>query len=53
MAARKVATRMELNGARVDLEYSQKKFDELTAYGESVRQWGFDTYGKSITSNIQ
>jgi DNA polymerase-1 len=53
MAARKIATRMELNGARVDLDYSQKKFDELTQYGESVRQWGFDTYGKSITSNIQ
>lgn len=53
MATRKIVTRMELNGARVDLEYSKKKFDELNAYGESVRQWGFDTYGTSITSNIQ
>jgi DNA polymerase-1 len=53
MATRKIATRMELNGARVDLDYSQKKFDELTAYGESVRKWGFETYGGSITSNIQ
>jgi len=53
MATRKIATRMELNGARVDLDYSQKKFDELTAYGESVRKWGFETYGASITSNIQ
>ena len=53
MATRKIATRMELNGARVDLDYSQKKFDELTSYGESVRKWGFDTYGGSITSNIQ
>jgi DNA polymerase-1 len=53
MATRKIATRMELNGARVDLEYSKKKFDELTSYGESVRKWGFDTYGGSITSNIQ
>ena len=53
MATRKIVTRMELNGARVDLDYSQKKFDELNAYGESVRQWGFDTYGTSITSNIQ
>jgi DNA polymerase-1 len=53
MATRKIATRMELNGARIDLDYSQKKFDELTAYGESVRKWGQDTYGMSITSNIQ
>jgi DNA polymerase-1 len=53
MAARKIVTRMELNGVRVDLDYSQKKFDELTQYGESVRQWGQDTYGVSITSNIQ
>ena len=53
MATRKIATRMELNGARVDLDYSQKKFDELNQYGESVRKWGQDTYGMSITSNIQ
>jgi DNA polymerase-1 len=53
MATRKIATRMELNGARVDLDYSQKKFDELNEYGERVRKWGLDTYGMSITSNIQ
>jgi DNA polymerase-1 len=53
MAARKIVTRMEINGARVDLDYSQKKFDELNEYGERVRDWGFKTYGKSITSNIQ
>jgi len=53
MATRKIVTRMELNGARIDLDYSQKKFDELTQYGESVKQWGKDSYGVSITSNIQ
>jgi DNA polymerase-1 len=53
MATRKIVTRMELNGARVDLDYSKKKFDELTAYGESVKSWGKDNYGVSITSNIQ
>jgi DNA polymerase-1 len=53
MATRKIATRMELNGARVDLDYSQKKFDELNQYGERVRKWGQETYGMSITSNIQ
>jgi DNA polymerase I-like protein with 3'-5' exonuclease and polymerase domains len=37
MATRKISTRMEINGARVDLEYSQKKLDELTSYTENVK----------------
>lgn len=53
MATRKIVTRMELNGARIDLDYSKKKFDELNQYGERVRDWGLKTYGGSITSNIQ
>lgn len=54
MATRKIVTRMELNGARVDLDYSKKKFDELTSYAESVKVWAQQTYGGvSITSNQQ
>lgn len=54
MATRKIVTRMEINGARVDLDYSQKKFDELNNYGESVKDWAKATYGGlQITSNIQ
>jgi DNA polymerase-1 len=54
MAARKIVTRMEINGARIDLDYSRKKFDELTSYAESVKDWAKKTYnGVSITSNIQ
>lgn len=54
MAARKIVTRMEINGARVDLEYSKKKFDELNAYSESVKTWAKQTYnGTSISSNVQ
>jgi DNA polymerase-1 len=54
MAARKIVTRMEINGARVDLEYSKRKFDELIQYTESVKEWAKKTYsGTSITSNIQ
>ena len=54
MAARKIVTRMEINGARIDLDYSKKKFDELTSYAESVKTWAAQTYnGVSITSNIQ
>ncbi len=53
MATRKIVTRMELNGARIDLDYSQKKYDELQEYGERIREWGKTRYGMSITSNIQ
>lgn len=54
MATRRIVTRMEINGARVDLDYSKKKFDELTDYAESVKAWAKQTYnGTSITSNIQ
>jgi DNA polymerase-1 len=54
MQTRKIVTRMEINGARVDLDYSQKKLDELTQYTEGVKQWAKDTYnGTSITSNVQ
>ncbi len=53
MATRRIVTQMELNGARVDLEYSQKKLDELTAYTEGVKSWAKEAYGTSITSNIQ
>jgi DNA polymerase-1 len=54
MAARKIVTRMEINGARVDLEYSKKKYDELTAYTATVKEWAKGKYGgTSITSNQQ
>jgi DNA polymerase-1 len=54
MATRKIVTRMELNGARIDLNYSKKKFDELIQYSDSVKNWASSTYnGVSITSNIQ
>lgn len=54
MATRKIVTRMEINGARVDLEYSKQKFDELTAYTDSVKTWAKQKYGGiSITSNVQ
>ena len=53
MAARKVATRMEINGARVDLKYSQKKYDELIKFTEEAKLWAYNKYNTSITSNIQ
>ena len=54
MATRRIVTRMEINGARVDLDYSKKKFDELTEYAGSVKTWAKEKYnGVSIGSNIQ
>ena len=54
MATRRIVTRMEINGARVDLDYSKKKFDELNNYAETVKSWAKQTYnGTSITSNQQ
>ena len=42
---------MELNGARLDLEYSQKKYQELIDYTEQVKEWSQKTYGLPIGSN--
>ena len=54
MAARRIVTRMEINGARIDLDYSRRKYDELTQYSESVKTWARQTYnGVSISSNMQ
>ena len=54
MATRRIVTRMEINGARIDLDYSRRKYDELTAYSESVKTWAKQTYnGASISSNMQ
>ena len=54
MNVRRIATRMELNGARVDVEYSKTKFNELTDYSEQVKDWAKKAYDNvSITSNLQ
>jgi DNA polymerase-1 len=53
MNTRRIVTRMELNGARVDLEYSKKKYDELMNYTEQVKLWTYNTYNASVTSNVQ
>lgn len=54
MAARRIVTRMEINGAKIDLDYSRRKYDELTEYSESVKTWAKQTYnGVSISSNMQ
>lgn len=51
MNTRRIVTQMELNGARLDLDYSQKKYDELIDYTEQVKKWSLDTYNLPIGSN--
>ncbi len=54
MNTRRIVTRMELNGARLDLDYSKRKYDELVQYTEQVKDWAKANYnGLSITSNAQ
>lgn len=53
MATRKIATRMEINGARVDLDYSKDKYEELIDYTERTKLWFYNTYSSSMTSNQQ
>ena len=53
MNTRRIVTRMEINGARLDLDYSQKKYDELVQYTDKVKDWVKNTYNASVTSNTQ
>lgn len=51
MNTRRIVTTMELNGARLDLDYSQKKYQELIDYTDQVRDWAKKTYDLPIGSN--
>jgi DNA polymerase-1 len=53
MNTRRITTKMELNGARLDLDYSKKKYDELISYTEQVSAWAKQGYDLSIGSNPQ
>lgn len=53
MAVRRICTNMEMDGMRVDVEYSKQKFDELSAYVENSKKWAQETFGFSIGSNVQ
>lgn len=54
MNTRRIVTRMELNGARIDLDYSQRKYDELVSYTDQVKEWAKTSYnGLQIGSNQQ
>lgn len=51
MSVRRVCTDMEMTGMRVDLEYSQKRFDELKLEVEKSKAWALENWGIPIGSN--
>lgn len=53
MSVRRICTNMEMSGMRVDVEYSQKKYDELTNYVDSSKEWAKDVFDFSIGSSVQ
>jgi DNA polymerase-1 len=50
MAVRRICTDMEMTGMRVDLEYSQKRYDELREQVIKSKEWALDNWGVPIGS---
>lgn len=53
MGVRRVCTQMELNGARIDIPYSEEKISELHDASERIKAWGQDAYSVNIGSTRQ
>lgn len=53
MNARRICTQMEINGARVDLDYSQQKYDQLAHYVDEVKGYIKGKYGVLASSPAQ
>ena len=53
MAVRRVCGQMEENGSPVDLDYCQKKYNELNDYAEQMKEWGKRVLKTSLSSNVQ
>jgi DNA polymerase-1 len=53
MSNRRICTQMEINGARVDLEYSAQKFQQLMDYEEQAKTMAMQRYGYNIGSPSQ
>jgi DNA polymerase-1 len=51
MATARILSEMERRGARIDLEYTERKRGELEEYCESCRTWVLDNHGVHIGSN--
>ena len=53
MAARRVVSKMEDNGSRIDIEYCEQKLKELTDNVDQAKAWAKENWGISIGSAQQ
>lgn len=53
MAARRVVSKMEDNGSRIDIAYCERKYDELERFVEQSKAWAKENWGISIGSAQQ
>lgn len=53
MGAARILSEMERRGARIDLEYTQRKRQELEEYCEQCRTWVLENHGVHIGSNAK
>lgn len=53
MAARRVISQMEDNGARIDVEYCERKLTEMTQLVDQSQAWAKENWGISIGSSVQ
>jgi DNA polymerase-1 len=52
MDVRRICSRMEDNGAPIDVEYCQKMYDELSVYVDKAKAWFVAEHGVRIGSTI-
>jgi len=52
MGARRVCTRMEINGARIDLDYANEKYNQLHDYADSIKRWGAENFKSSTGKGL-
>jgi DNA polymerase-1 len=53
MGVRRICTQMELNGSRVNVEYSEKMYEVLMEHVESIKTWADKAYGINLNSTKQ
>jgi DNA polymerase-1 len=53
LETRRICTRMEINGARVDVAYSEEKYVQLIEYAQAVAAWGREKFDIDLGSTKQ
>ena len=53
MGVRRICTQMEMNGSRVNVEYSEKMYEVLMEHVQSIKDWADKSYGINLNSTKQ